>query len=159
MTLSRSNLLVDVLQVVPDLKILLLDAEENEDAFLAAVRAGALGYLPKEVSTQEVVAAVRAAANGEAVCPPRLCLSLFRYIAGQARGIRPCRGPRGLGLTRRQQELVAFIAKGWSNKEIAGNLNLSEQTVKNHVHRILRQLSVENRYEAVEASRAGGLLV
>jgi len=61
-------------------------------------------------------------------------------------------------LTRRQQQLVTLVAKGRTNKEIAGELNLSEQTVKNHMHRILRQVHAENRYEAVETVRAYGLL-
>ncbi len=61
-------------------------------------------------------------------------------------------------MTRRQQELVSFVAKGWTNKEIASALHLSEQTVKNHMHRILRQVNAGDRYEAVETVRASGLL-
>jgi DNA-binding NarL/FixJ family response regulator len=158
-TISNSDRIVEILEAIPNLKILLIDADENGDSFLSAVRSGVVGYVLKESSTLEVVAAVRAVANGEAVCPPRLCLSLFRHITTQARGISRHQGRAEFGLTQRQQQLVSFLAKGWSNKEIANSLNLSEQTVKNHVHRILRQVNAENRSEAVHIVRGSGLLV
>jgi DNA-binding NarL/FixJ family response regulator len=61
-------------------------------------------------------------------------------------------------LTNRQRQLVALLAGGLSNKEIAANLNLSEFTVKNHIHRIMREVDAENRYEVVDVVRASGLL-
>jgi DNA-binding NarL/FixJ family response regulator len=64
-----------------------------------------------------------------------------------------------LGLAPRQQQLLSYVAKCWTNKEIASTLNLSEQTVKNHIHRILRQVDADDRYEAVETIRACGFLV
>jgi DNA-binding NarL/FixJ family response regulator len=158
-SISNSDRIVEILEAIPDLKILLIDADENGDSFLSAVRSGVVGYVLKESSTLEVLAAVRAVANGEAVCPPRLCLSLFRHITAQARGISKSQGRAEFGLTQRQQQLVSFLAKGWSNKEIANSLHLSEQTVKNHVHRILRQVNAENRSEAVNIVRGSGFLV
>jgi DNA-binding NarL/FixJ family response regulator len=66
---------------------------------------------------------------------------------------------RKLGLTRRQQQLVSLVAMGLTNKEIASRLNLSEYTVKNHIHRLLRQVDAGSRYEAIENIRASGFTV
>lgn len=156
--LAQSDLVAEVLKAMPHLRILLIGMEDDEDSFLRAVRFGIMGYVLKEASALDVVAAVRAVAHGDAVCPAQFSLSLFRYIAKKAQEMPIYRAKRELGLTRRQQQLVTLVAKGWTNKEIASNLNLSEQTVKNHIHRILRQVKAENRYEAVETVRACGLL-
>lgn len=156
--LAQSDLVSEVLKAMPQLRILLIGMEDDEESFLRAVSSGVMGYVLKESSALDVVAAVRAVAHGDAVCPPQLSLSLFRYIARKAQEIPIYRAKMELGLTRRQQQLVTLVAKGWTNKEIAGNLNLSEQTVKNHIHRILRQLKAGSRYEAVETVRACGLL-
>lgn len=126
-------------------KILLVAMDEDEQLFLRAVRAGALGFIPKDASALEVVAAVRCVARGEAVCPPRFCKFLFRFVAAQAIELPDNSVKMQLGLTRREQQLVPLIGRGLTNKEIATQLNLSEQTIKNHVHRILRKIGVENR--------------
>lgn len=155
---TNPNLVAQILEAVPSLKIILIGVDDNEESFLHAVRCGAVGYLVREASALDVLAAVRAVGRGEAVCPPQLTLSLFRYFAKQGRGIPYFRTRAELGLTRRQHQLVSFVAKGWTNKEIASSLNLSEQTVKNHMHRILRQVKAGDRYEAVETVRSFGLL-
>ena len=155
---TNPNLVVEILARIPQLKIILIGVDNNEESFLHAVRCGAVGYLLREASAMDVLAAVRAVARGEAVCPPQLTLSLFRYVANQGRGVPYFRTRAEVGLTRRQHPLVSFVAKGFTNKEIASTLNLSEQTVKNHMHRILRQVNAEDRYEAVETIRSFGLL-
>ncbi len=135
------------------MKIVLLGMEEDPEIFLQAVRAGISGYLLGDASAEETLTAVRRVAQGEAVCPPRLCLHLFQFVAREAlKGslVLNQRVCAKLGLTPRQQQLVAFLARGLTNKEIAANLNLSEFTVKNHVHRIMRQLNAESRYAAVQ---------
>jgi DNA-binding NarL/FixJ family response regulator len=147
------NLLPDSISVAPEMKIVLLGMEEDPEIFLQAVRAGVSGYLLGDASAEETLAAIRRVAQGEAVCPPRLCLHLFQFVAREARkgslvlNQRVC---AKLGLTPRQQQLVSFLARGLTNKEIAANLNLSEFTVKNHVHRIMRQLNADSRYAAVQ---------
>jgi two-component system, NarL family, nitrate/nitrite response regulator NarL len=147
------NLLPDSISVAPEMKIVLLGMEEDPEIFLQAVRAGVSGYLLGDASAEETLAAIRRVAQGEAVCPPRLCLQLFQFVAREARkgslvlNQRVC---AKLGLTPRQQQLVSFLARGLTNKEIAANLNLSEFTVKNHVHRIMRQLNADSRYAAVQ---------
>jgi len=137
--------------------IVLIGMEEDEEQFLLAVRSGVSGYLLNDASANDVVTAVRAAARGEAVCPPRLCLALFRALARLARET-PVEIRQGSlsGLTIRQQQLISLVAKGLTNKEIALRLNLSQFTIKNHIHRIMRQMEAVNRHEAVEAARASG---
>jgi len=137
--------------------VVLIGMEEDEEKFLRAVRSGASSFLLNDASANDVVLAVRATARGEAVCPPRLCLSLFRAMARVAHEA-PFHVPsRSLpGLTIRQQQLIALVAKGLTNKEIALHLGLSEFTVKNHMHRIMKQVEAETRYEAVQVARASG---
>ena len=102
----------------------------------------------------DVMVAVRAAVQDEAVCPPRLCFSLFRYMAGTYTSLPNVRVKAQLGLTRRQQQLVPLLAQGLTNKEIATQLNLSEQTVKNHVHRMLQRVGAGDRLSVVEMVKA-----
>ena len=136
----------------PQLKVVAIGMEESEEAFLSAVRAGVVGYVLKDAHSTDVVGAVRMAVQAEAVCPPRLCLRLFAYFAKQPIGTPKLRLRTRLPLTRREQELVPMIAQGLTNKEIAAQLNLSAQTVKNHVHRILQKAG-SNRLAVQEQCR------
>jgi two-component system nitrate/nitrite response regulator NarL len=141
------------------MKVVLFGMEEDAEIFLQSVRAGVSGYLLGDASAEETLAAIRRVAQGEAVCPPRLCLHLFQFVAREAQQGSLVLNQRicaKLGLTPRQQQLVAFLARGLTNKEIAANLNLSEFTVKNHVHRIMRQLNADSRYAAVQTVCEGG---
>lgn len=140
------------------LRLLMIGMEAAEEHFLRAIRDGALGYLLKDASALEVAAAVRAVAAGEAVCPPQLCASLFRYVAGQNR-FPSFRVHSKLRLTGREQQLITLIGRGMRNKEIACQLNLAEQTVRNHVHRILKKIGAENRFAVVEICRLQGMAV
>jgi len=133
--------------------------ESDEEQFLAAVRAGVTGYLLQDASASDVLAAVRAVFRGEAVCPPQLCSKLFRFVCQMVRELPVKNEISRPDLTLRQQELVALVAKGLTNKEIASRLNLSEFTVRNHIHRILKQVDAGNRSEAVEAIRAYGYTI
>ena len=144
------QVLVSARSADSNVQILLIGMESGEAPFLDAVRAGAAGYLSKDASALQVIAAIRAVSQGEAVCPPRLCRVLFKRFAQGENSFPMARLNANLGLTRRQLELVPLIAQGLTNKEIASHLNLSEQTVKNHIHRILRKVGAEHRLEAAE---------
>jgi len=153
------NLFPDSVSFAPEMKIVLLGMEEDPEIFLQAVRAGVSGYLLGDASAEETLKAIRRVAQGEAVCPPRLCRHLFQFVAREARKGSLVLNQRicaKLGLTPRQQQLVSFLARGLTNKEIAANLNLSEFTVKNHVHRIMRLLNADSRYAAVQTVCEGG---
>jgi len=133
------------------MKCILVAMEDDRKRFLTAIRLGALGYVLQEASAVEVVTAVRAVAQGEAVCPSRYARVLFDYFASQTSALPSSHTRSLLGLTRREQELIPLIDRGMTNKEIANQLKLSEQTVKNHIHRILRKVGVEDRLSIFEA--------
>lgn len=137
-------------------KAILIGMEPDPELFMAAVRSGVMGYLLKDASASDLVAAARAVHRGEAVCPPQLCASLFRFVANIVEEAPVKRLASKPGLTLRQQQLVALVAEGLSNKEIASRLNLSKFTVRNHIHRILKQVDAESRTEAVETIRSYG---
>jgi|SRR5271157_5621073 len=148
-----SNFLRDLLCLADGRKAILFGMEDDTQIFLQAVRSGVSGYLLGEASAEEMITAVRLVAAGEAVCPPRLCHHLFQFLARAPREgslILNQRLCTQLGLTARQQQLLALLAQGFTNKEIAASLRLSEFTVKNHVHRIMRQLNAQSRYAAVQ---------
>jgi DNA-binding NarL/FixJ family response regulator len=136
----------------PNAQVLLIGMDADECAFLSAVRAGVRGYLLNEASAADVIAAIRYVARGEAVCPSQLRKALFDTLAG-VREFPPSERKMGLRLTRRQQELLPMIARGLTNKEIASHLNLSEQTVKNHIHRMLRKVGATDRLQVIEICR------
>jgi len=139
-------------------KVVLIGMDYDEEQFLASIRAGVTGYLLKDASASDVVNTVRSVFRGEAVCPPQLCYTLFRFVAQMAKEM-PAAGPVSRPeLTLRQQQLVSLVAQGLTNKEIASRLNLSEFTVRNHIHRILKQVDAQSRSEAVDVIRASGLL-
>ncbi len=132
---------------------LLLAMEDDPSLFLRAVRRGAWGYVLQDASAADVVAAVRSVAQGQAVCPPQFTRFLFEYIATQTEEMPSSSRRKRWGLTRREQQLVPLIERGLSNKEIAGYFHLSEQTVKNHIHRILRKTGVSDRLGIGEVCR------
>ena len=98
----------------------------------------------------EMAATIRSVATGEAVCPPALSMALFRVAARQATPPSTFSWGTELGLSRREQQLVELLRERLTNKEIAAQLNLSEQTVKNHVHNILRKVGASDRLTIVE---------
>jgi DNA-binding NarL/FixJ family response regulator len=134
---------------IPESRVVIFGMPDDPEAFFQAIRLGVVGYVLSEASANDLVAAVRAAARDEAVCPPRLCMMLFNYVARQACLPNPQLHMKH-GLTRREQQLLPLIAQGLTNKEIAIHLCLSEQTIKNHVHRILRKVGAENRLSAAQ---------
>jgi two-component system, NarL family, response regulator DegU len=147
------NFLKHILPPSTRAKVLIVDLKGDEQSFLDAVRGGAMGFLLRDCSAVDVLTAVRSLARGEPFCPPCLCLKLLRYIAEE-----PLRGPslelrEQLGLTRRQQEIAPMLADGLTNKEIASRLNLSEQTVKNHVHSMLRRTGAKDRLAVADQAR------
>jgi len=156
--LSQLRLVSEVRAVIPGLKVIMVGMEGDRDLFLRAVRDGIVGYVLKDASAADVAEAVRSVANGEAVCPPALSLSLFEQIAKPRIQSNHFVIKHNLGLTRREQQLVHMISRGLTNKEIASELNLSEQTVKNHVHRMLRKLGADDRLAAVEICRQPGVV-
>jgi len=154
--LSDCAFVSDILSQFPDIKVVLIDMDDDPEVFLDCVRVGAVGYFLEDASAAEVVSGVLAVANGRAICPPQLSLSLFRAFSRQWTSLPNARIRFELGLTRRQQQLIPLIAQGLTNKEIAARLNLSEGTVKNHVHEILRRVGASDRLQVVDMTRLSG---
>lgn len=148
--LSDCAFISEIVSQVPSMKVVLIDMDDDREIFLECVRAGAVGYVLKDASAAEVVSGVQAVAQGQAVCPPHLCIHLFRAFARQWTAIPSARIKLEFGLTRRQQQLIPLIAQGLTNKEIASNLNLSEQTVKNHIHGIMRRVGADDRLQVID---------
>ncbi|GAA4547943.1 response regulator transcription factor [Amycolatopsis samaneae] len=139
-----------VLRVAPGTAVLALGVAETE--VLACAEAGIAGYVARDGSLGDLVAAVRAAARGEAVCSPRISASLMRRVAALSHGGTSSRPPGRL--TRREREIVDLIAQGLINREIAARLGIELCTVKNHVHNILHKLGVTRRSDVAAFARA-----
>ena len=143
-----------ILDARPDAKIVMLTGSDDEQDLFAAVRAGAAGYLLKEVSMEEVAGAVRAAYRGEGLVAPSLVANLLREFTALSRRIEDDDASGGEPkLTDREVEVLRLVARGMSNKEIAGQLVIAENTVKNHVRNILEKLRLRSRTEAAMCAR------
>ena len=154
--LSDCALISEIVNQVPSMKMVLIDMDDDREIFLECVRAGVAGYILKDASAAEVVAGVQAVARGQAVCPPHLCLHLFRAFSRQWTAVPSARIKLEYGLTRCQQQIVPLIAQGLTNKEIASRLNLSEQTVKNHIHGIMRRVGADDRLQVIDLTHFSG---
>jgi len=145
----NASLVSAIHDALPNVRVVMVDMEADQDIFLRAVRERVVGYVLKDASAVEVTATLRAVAAGEAVCPPELSMALFRFVSQRGNAPSPAWGA-DLGLSRREQQLVDLLRARLTNKEIAAQLNLSEQTVKNHVHNILRKVGATDREDAVK---------
>lgn len=134
------------------LPVLGLAVNDDERDVLACVEAGISACVMRDGSLADLLAAMRPALQGEAVCSPRIVGALFRRVADLAD--RTVSSVDGGALTVREREIVALIDRGLSNKEIARHLGIELPTVKNHVHHILAKLSVARRSEAAARMRS-----
>ncbi|MFD4366749.1 response regulator [Rhodococcus sp. NPDC058521] len=145
-----------VLAASPETRVLVLSASSERDDVLDAVKAGASGYLVKSASVEELVDAVRATADGQAVFTPGLAglvLGEYRRMSNTPKDD----GPELPKLTERETEVLRFVAKGLSAKQIATKLSLSHRTVENHVQATLRKLQLANRVELTRYAIEQGL--
>lgn len=134
-----------LLRALPTVRTIALGVPETEAHVLECAEAGVAGYVPREGSLSDLVAAVRSVARGEVVCSPHIAASLMRRIAVLSQLGSPVRPlPR---LTEREKEIVDLVALGMANREIARHLGIGLCTVKNHVHHILEKLGVQRRHE------------
>jgi len=139
--------------LLPEVRVIMIGMDPDPELFLLAVRQGVIGYVLKDASAVELASAVRAVVNHEAVCPAALLSSLFKVVASPPNEVPTSSVKRELGLSRREQQLTQMISEGLTNKEIASRLNLAEQTVKNHVHRMLKKVGASDRLVIVERWR------
>jgi DNA-binding NarL/FixJ family response regulator len=142
-------------------RVLILTTFDLDEYAFAGLRAGASGFLLKDVPPTEVIAAIRVVAQGDAVVAPRVTRKLLDTFAQQLPGVgsdsRPDGGELG-DLTDREREVLIAMAEGLSNAEIARHLFVSEATVKSHVGKILTKLSLRDRVQAAVYAFQVGLV-
>jgi DNA-binding NarL/FixJ family response regulator len=147
----------------PGVRVLVLTTFDLDEYAFGALQAGASGFLLKDVRPHELVAAVRTVASGDAVVSPRVTRRLLEEYARQlpvadAAGDQASRYPKLSSLTEREREVLAVVAQGLSNTEIAASLFVSETTVKSHVGRILAKLGLRDRVQIVVLAYESGLV-
>lgn len=144
----------EILQTSPHIRILIVSMLEDDDSVFAAMRAGARGYVPKGANQAEMLRAIRAVANGEAIFGPGIAQRLIGFFSTS----RPSAQSRIFpDLTEREGEVLELITQGRTNVEIAEQLVLSLKTVRNHVSNIFSKLQVVDRAQAVLRAREAGL--
>ena len=152
--LAESGVVRKLHRLNPAIRVVMVGMEADEGVLLRVIQAGAMGYVLKDASALEVARTIRAVAAGEAVCPAVLSASLFQWVVRHKPAVPSVHLRNSLGLSRREQQLVGLIEQGLTNKEMASRLFLSEQTVKNHVHRMLRKVGAPDRLSIVEICRS-----
>jgi DNA-binding NarL/FixJ family response regulator len=135
--------------------IIVLTSFAEDDKVFPAIKAGATGYLMKDVSPQDLAKAIRMARDGEPLLSPDIARRLMMELRS---GGKPAQSPEMQRLTEREREVLAEIARGRSNKEIALDLVLSEKTVKTHVSNILQKLGLSDRTQAALFAVREGLV-
>lgn len=136
-----------IVEADPDARVVILTASDGRDQIMAAIDAGALGYLLKDAEPEELLEGIRAAARGEAPLDPRAAREL---IAQRRRTQTP-------ELSNRELEVLALVAEGMPNKRIAGRLEISEKTVKAHLTRVYERIGVSDRTQAALWARERGI--
>lgn len=152
--LDGLELMRRLLKKEKDVKVVVLTVNEDEETIFEAFRAGALGYLLKTSTPQEVVEGIRLAHRGEAKLTPKIATKLIEDFR-RVKDDEETDDTELYVLSDRETEILELIAKGMRNKEIATHLSIAEKTVKNHVSNILKALQVNSRTEAaMKAVRA-----
>jgi len=145
----------EVVHTSPHISVLVVTMFEDNDSVFAAMRAGARGYLLKDARGEEVLRAIRAVNDGEAIFGPGVAQRLIDFFSAEN---KPAAPPRAFPeLTAREVEVLILIAQGHRNQEIADTLFLSLKTVRNHVSNIFTKLQVADRAQAVIRAREAGL--
>jgi DNA-binding NarL/FixJ family response regulator len=134
---------------VPHTKILMLTISDEEEDLYDAIKAGANGYLLKEISIEEVAGAIRSVHMGQSLISPSMASKLLNEFAAMARKDEEKQQMPAPRLTDREMEVLTLVAQGLNNRDIAKQLYISENTVKNHVRNILEKLHLHSRMEAV----------
>jgi two-component system NarL family response regulator len=134
---------------LPHVKILMLTISDEEGDLYDAIKAGASGYLLKEISIDEVADAIRAVWAGQSKITPSMATKLLAEFAAMSKRAEETRQLPAPRLTEREMEVLRLVAQGLNNRDIAKDLFISENTVKNHIRNILEKLHLHSRMEAV----------
>jgi two-component system NarL family response regulator len=145
-----------ILREQPQTQIIFLTVHDNDERLIAAMRAGAKGYLLKSLSVTKLLASLRALERGEAAISRTMMARILEEFAQSMPVKSPTPSPL-VGLSSREIEVMHELAEGLTNQDIASRLYISENTVKNHIHNILEKLDLHNRREAIDFAREHGL--
>jgi DNA-binding NarL/FixJ family response regulator len=146
-----------ILQANPDTAILMLTMFEDDKSILAAMRAGAHGYVLKGADGAEMLRAIHAVASGEAIFSPTITRRLTEYFATSGGDSKASSAQAFPNLTEREHEILSLMAEGYTNGAIASRLYLSPKTVRNYVSSIFTKLEVSDRSQAIVQARKAGV--
>jgi len=144
----------DIVAAAPHIAVLVLTMHEDDDSVFSAVRAGARGYLVKGARQAELLRALRTVADGGAVFGPAIARRMIGFFEAAASAASASPFP---DLTMREREILDLVARGWSNQQIAAQLDLSIKTVRNHVSSVFTKIQVVDRAQAIVKAREAGI--
>jgi len=144
----------DIVSAAPHIAVLVLTMHEDDDSVFSAVRAGARGYLVKGARQAELLRALRTVADGGAVFGPAIARRMIGFFEAAAFAASATPFP---DLTMREREILDLVARGWSNQQIAAQLDLSIKTVRNHVSSVFTKIQVVDRAQAIVKAREAGI--
>jgi DNA-binding NarL/FixJ family response regulator len=143
-----------IIQKHPETGILVLTMYDDDSSVFAAMRAGARGYLLKEANRNEIIRAIQAVGDGEAIFSPSIARRMMYYFEAKSKQVQADVFPQ---LTEREREVLDHIARGENNAKIASVIGLNQKTVRNHVSNILSKLHAGDRAHAIIMAREAGL--
>jgi two-component system, NarL family, response regulator LiaR len=138
----------EICKIYPKVKILMVTSLEDQEKVMAAIQAGALGYFPKTAPRVYLLEAIRKVADGIPYLPAGIAIKLFKNLR-EMKSSPSSNTSQDEPLTSRQEEILVLMGEGRTDQEIGEILNIEENTVRSHIHRILQRLGVENRAQAV----------
>jgi DNA-binding NarL/FixJ family response regulator len=145
----------DVMRLLPDTKVIMLTSYADDELLMEAIEAGAAGYVLKQIGSDSLLKALETVARGESLLDPALMNKVFARLREAARRER---GQAFAGLTEQEVKILALVAEGLTNREIAERTYLSEKTVRNYVSAILGKLGLAHRSQAAAYAVEHGLL-
>jgi len=145
-----------IIQEYPECKVVFMTMSERDEDLLAAIRSGAVGYLMKNMTLSKLVISLRSVQQGEGALSRSMTLRLMEEFS-RTQEPNPTGNPALGGLTAREKDILAELASGRSNREIARRLVISENTVKYHVHSILEKLNLPDRKAAAKFAQEHGV--
>ncbi len=148
----------DIKRARPEARLIVLGLEARDEVIVEFIEAGAVGYVLKDESPDELFNAIAAIHDGKSLCSSRLAASVFNRIVQLSRKQRLAQAIQQVSLTSREKDILRLMSADLCNKDIASHLNIALYTVKNHVHNILEKLQMRSRKEAVRYAFEKGLI-
>lgn len=144
---KESSIVESIRKKLPETKVIGMGFVPTQSDIVEFVEAGASGFILKDATVKEFLGTIRSVAQGVKVLPPSLTGSLFSHVVEIALKKRKGKITSAVRMTKREREIIALIADGMSNKEIAQQLNIATHTVKSHVHNIMEKLALHTRLQ------------